>query len=407
MLSTLDATATNIGYVQGPFKRWISAAAASTTAFPVGTATVARPASISFTTAPTAAGTLTAKFVPTDSGNNGLPLMEGSITINKAAEPGFWRVSAADGLAGGTYSPAFIYTSLTGTITRSYTNLVLLKRVDSRSPWTLQGTHTTTTGIRAAPVLSRTGLSGFSEFTAGSDGAGPLLVQLVAFTVTANGQATVALAWTTASEVKSARFEVERSPDGVAFAKIGTVAAAAGGSTRAHSYAFVDETLARYATALVYYRLRQVDQDGTSAYSPVRSVGLSRAGLALSPNPARCHTHRRYLRPGSADTRCCGPRGGHSHDRRGGYGGAERTARWPLSGSDGQQHPAPGREIEKHTQLINAHLSGPNPCRVEAVIRLIRFNYQHFASAKYLILRSILTVKIIVAKVLCEDCLLQ
>jgi len=36
----------------------------------------------------------------------------------------------------------------------------------------------------------------------------------------------------------------------------------------------------------VYCRLRQVDTDGTTAYSPVRVVAGGPGGLALYPNPA-------------------------------------------------------------------------------------------------------------------------
>lgn len=35
-----------------------------------------------------------------------------------------------------------------------------------------------------------------------------------------------------------------------------------------------------------YYRLRQVDQDGTATYSPVRTVSASKLSLTLYPNPA-------------------------------------------------------------------------------------------------------------------------
>ncbi|MGI4875559.1 MAG: glycine-rich protein [Janthinobacterium lividum] len=112
---------------------------------------------------------------------------------------------------------------------------------------------------------------------------GPLPVQLVAFTATASGPATVALAWATASETNSARFEVQRSADGVAWATLGTVAAA-GSSLSLHTYGYLD---AAAPAGLGYYRLRQVDQDGTSAYSPVRVVTLGGgASLALYPNPA-------------------------------------------------------------------------------------------------------------------------
>ena len=119
--------------------------------------------------------------------------------------------------------------------------------------------------------------------------ATPLPVELSAFTATAEGPAAVRLAWATASEKNSAAFEVERSLDGAAFARLATVAAA-GTSSAPRSYGFMDYQLpARLPT--LYYRLKQVDADGTVAYSPVRTVALAgkaaNAGLALFPNPAR------------------------------------------------------------------------------------------------------------------------
>ncbi|MGI4869563.1 MAG: hypothetical protein ACRYFX_00110 [Janthinobacterium lividum] len=127
-------------------------------------------------------------------------------------------------------------------------------------------------------------------FTYGSNAvtitSAPLPVELLTFTATLAGPAAVRLAWVTASEVNSQSFEVERSLDGRTFARIGTVAAA-GSSSSARSYGLLDAQLPAGAT-LLYYRLRQVDQDGTFRYSPVRAVALSgaAAGLALFPNPA-------------------------------------------------------------------------------------------------------------------------
>lgn len=93
----------------------------------------------------------------------------------------------------------------------------------------------------------------------------------------------VQLRWATASEINSARYEVERSLDGVAFVSLATVAAA-GTSLRPHAYAHFD---AAAPAGLLYYRLRQVDADGTAAYSPVASVaGSPPAELLLAPSPA-------------------------------------------------------------------------------------------------------------------------
>jgi hypothetical protein len=116
--------------------------------------------------------------------------------------------------------------------------------------------------------------------------AGPLPVVLVDFTAQAQGTG-VNLAWRTASEAGSDRFDLERSLDGTTFTKFGTVAAH-GTTTQAHAYAFRDAQLPAGAGTL-YYRLRQVDLDGTFSFSPVRSVAVAAAAVAFGaevyPNP--------------------------------------------------------------------------------------------------------------------------
>ncbi|MGI4864754.1 MAG: T9SS type A sorting domain-containing protein [Janthinobacterium lividum] len=53
--------------------------------------------------------------------------------------------------------------------------------------------------------------------------------------------------------------------------------------------------MASKATGPVYYRLRQVDLDGTATFSPVRTVSFTAAAatsvvLSLYPNPAQAST---------------------------------------------------------------------------------------------------------------------
>jgi len=127
----------------------------------------------------------------------------------------------------------------------------------------------------------------------------PLPVQLTTFTARSAGPTSVQLAWATASELTSAYFAVERSRDGVTFAELGRVGAA-GSSTTARTYSHTDAALPAGAT-LLYYRLRQVDLDGTATYSPVRAVALRGAavGLALYPNPAQAGTTLTGAAPGA------------------------------------------------------------------------------------------------------------
>ncbi|MBF9142260.1 FG-GAP-like repeat-containing protein [Hymenobacter properus] len=85
------------------------------------------------------------------------------------------------------------------------------------------------------------------------------------------------LKWSTAQEIKSASFVVEASADGSTFAAIGELAAA-GNSTTVRSYEFLDASATALSASRRYYRLRQVDLDGTTTYSPV--VTLTRVSAA-------------------------------------------------------------------------------------------------------------------------------
>jgi len=110
----------------------------------------------------------------------------------------------------------------------------------------------------------------------------PLPVQLTTFQGKAS-EAGVTLNWATASERNADYFEVQRA-EGLtsSFSSLGQVKSA-GTSTQAHTYQFVDA----HATGLHYYRLRQVDTDGTEVFSPVVTVdGGLVASLTAYPTVA-------------------------------------------------------------------------------------------------------------------------
>ena len=111
-----------------------------------------------------------------------------------------------------------------------------------------------------------------------------LPVTLTSFTAEARpASGEVALKWVTASEQNADRFEVQRSGDGVLFATIGGVAAA-GDTDTERDYSYTDGQARRGTT--YYYRLRQVDRDGSVEYSPTVSVWLAtEGGLRVGPNP--------------------------------------------------------------------------------------------------------------------------
>ncbi len=128
-----------------------------------------------------------------------------------------------------------------------------------------------------------------------------LPVELTSFVGTAKGNS-VELVWKTASEQNNDRFEVERSRDNITFTKIGFVRGS-GTTTEAKTYRFVDEQV----SGNIYYRLKQVDFDGTFAYSPVVEVRVAPpAEFALEqnyPNPFNPTTAIRYQLPVNSDVK--------------------------------------------------------------------------------------------------------
>jgi len=111
----------------------------------------------------------------------------------------------------------------------------------------------------------------------------PLPVTLTSFSAAPQGTG-VAVNWATASEKNNAGFEVERSANGLDFATLTTITGM-GTTLNAHTYSYLDAAPLR---ATSYYRLKQIDLDGTFAYSPVVAVqplATSTATLSIYPNP--------------------------------------------------------------------------------------------------------------------------
>jgi Secretion system C-terminal sorting domain len=82
------------------------------------------------------------------------------------------------------------------------------------------------------------------------------------------------LAWQTTSEKNNAYFNIERSQNGETFTKIGQVKGN-GTSSVAQNYSFTDATPYK---GINYYRLRQVDFDGTESVSKTVSVDFDGKG---------------------------------------------------------------------------------------------------------------------------------
>lgn len=127
--------------------------------------------------------------------------------------------------------------------------------------WTLNGTLTTGQAV----------LFGISVRSVNA----PLPIEWVSFdAITEGGKNN--LRWTTASEKDNSHFDIERSTEGNTFHSIAQVK----GNNKPSSYQYTDA--APFTTS--YYRLKQVDYDGTATYSKVVSV-TNKGGKALKVYP--------------------------------------------------------------------------------------------------------------------------
>lgn len=287
--------ASNTSFVNGPVRRPIGTISSATSfVFPVGKGANYRPITL---TIATQTGTTNYRAEQLE-GNAGRTLA----ATDPSSTP-LTRVSSRRYFTLTPYSsdPVPVVTQpsgFTGTVTLSFGaddnvtdptagTLVVAKRSGATQPWYNFG-HSAHSGAASAGTLTSGTITSFSDFAlASTDPAlatNPLPVRLVAFAATRTAAGPVALAWTTATELRSDRFEVERSLDGQAFAQVVTVPAQ-GTSAQATSYAARDVAAPAGAR---YYRLKLVDTDGTFAYSPTVVVGSGPGSeLVLSPNPAR------------------------------------------------------------------------------------------------------------------------
>jgi hypothetical protein len=175
------------------------------------------------------------------------------------------------------------------------------------SQWISEGqdAHTGSPGSGSITVNK---LSSFSEYTFGSTSSNDnaLPVELTTFEVQPLGNEAAKLSWATASETHNRHFSVQRRL-GDQWQTIGEVAGA-GTTTEPQDYAWRDENVNPGET--YYYRLKQVDYDGSYEYSDIKAVKLNgneepdgRHELAIFPNPVSERLRYQYAGEDQAEVR--------------------------------------------------------------------------------------------------------
>lgn len=279
------------GFVNGRMRRWFASTNSNdaTGLFPMGqdvSGMKNRFTRVYFTTAPSTGGHLTVEYVTSPMGVAGLPIAAAStggfgLDVTSTEDQGYWKIdNQALTLTDGAYT-----ISCTGegfSTINALSGITLLKRVGGGN-WFCPGAHVAATGTTAVPTVSRSGVSGWSNFGFGGDVANPLPVELLSFNAGC-AETAVELTWSTGSETNSDQFILERSRDVNVWNSVAVVDAA-GNSTSQLDYQHTDENP---FPGVSYYRLRQIDFNGNErVYGPI-SVNCSAQGegIEVYPNPA-------------------------------------------------------------------------------------------------------------------------
>lgn len=166
--------------------------------------------------------------------------------------------------------------------------ILVFRSTDGTGSWTIVDTATVISATDQV-VFDSVNLNqygdGYYTLATFNYSASPLPIELIYFDAVMNYNK-VDLTWSTASELNNSYFEVQRSVNGKSWQAVGIVAGN-GTSVNINKYTYSDISPLNGTS---YYRLKQVDYDGSETYSKiVRVVNKAKKDYVFSvkPNPSR------------------------------------------------------------------------------------------------------------------------
>ncbi len=232
---------------------------------------------------------------PSGFGTNDLPRWWASASVSgfdHVSNVEYWRISSPEAITANFVAVASTdmhFNSATAEEDKIPTNIQMAFYDNNR--WTNVGGSASIDGntlsINGAeiPASATRGISG-NYTTFGSKSKSTILpIELLSFSATCNGKSSL-IEWTTATEKNNDFFVLERSTDAINFKEIARVAGA-GNTIEPNNYAYTDYG-ARSGDN--YYRLVQVDYDGTSTASEIIVANcptetLGEPNVLAFPNP--------------------------------------------------------------------------------------------------------------------------
>ena len=277
-LSNVPSIGSTTAYIDGPLQVIVANTGASTVNFPIGKGVNYRPVVLYPSHTDAASVTYTAELIASSAKalNYTLPA-----TLDRVSDIRYWQIDRS-AVANFSNATVRLYYGPNEGVT-DFANLAVAKTIGAGASWVdLSGTATAN---GSGNILSGS-FNSFSKFVLANKLAGtnPLPIELLYFTAIPINN-TVNLDWATASESNNAKYEIERSLDGVNFEFLKSIYAFGdGNSLTKQSYNTIDE---KPFKGISYYRLKQIDKSGEFKYAAIVSVEFkNETAINLFPNPA-------------------------------------------------------------------------------------------------------------------------
>jgi hypothetical protein len=195
--------------------------------------------------------------------------------LNQVSQVEYWEMDGVSNAPGGKDLRMRLYCSASNALCNTYFGQDSLRVAHFRSDlsnWRLEALSHTEGTVSGWRYIESSGFfTTLSPFTFGVETQGnPLPAELVNFEVFPTNEGRARLEWITSLEINNEGFEVQRSKDGIEFETIGWIDGN-GNSTNTNYYTAFDNSPYKGQS---YYRLKQIDFDGTTAYSPIRNFFL-------------------------------------------------------------------------------------------------------------------------------------
>lgn len=292
---TRAASTTTNWFYGGTFKRfWVNATTITSASgnfyglFPMGTVNASsyRPVQLNSTGNITTSGFFTVNHVDASTVTDLSPVYNDAGTnITRIQNAQF--ITAISGVTVGTFN---ISVTMTGLLPGTLSDIRLAIFTGGTTASAV-GTHAASTGTATNPTATRTGISTLSNLNNDfristiNKVITPLPIELLEFTGACLTEG-VQLNWSTASEINNDYFLIEKSRDGYQWEQVAKVRGLANSSIIT-KYVHIDYTS---QNGLVYYRLSQVDINGTKKIFKAIDVYCNdnniKDQMILYPNPS-------------------------------------------------------------------------------------------------------------------------